>query len=377
LLIFGDKNGNITLFDKGILNDDLADQNDTKTNDIGEKNHGKCYKVFRGEIRWLSIIYDSSHSKHLGSSQNRLYIVSIGDDSKSQSENDGTSTTTSTTTNSYTIKVFSITDLSRPLLQVFVPPSSSSLSASSVSSDGGEVALGFADGSVLLFLLATPFRDRDHLPSPAAAPTRAAVVLLPSHPCSVSSLHFCELPPLSLSPSPPSMGGAPLEPPRRTRLFATFDTSLRDWGSGSTSTSTLPLLPPPADGLSGSGILIFDTSFQAISAIASGVAPSLKILDDRGAAPQCATLMRNTCELVVARSEAVYNYSVDDIGGALAVSGEKVALCEAGRYTLIASIDDKSNTSTSSSADYRNINFLLMIKLVCCFMMGQREVNNI
>ena len=52
----------------------------------------------------------------------------------------------------------------------------------------------------------------------------------------------------------------------------------------------------------------------------------------RGAAAHCATFMRGQSELVVARNEAVYNYSVEDKGGALAISGDKLCLCSGTFY---------------------------------------------
>jgi hypothetical protein len=101
---------------------------------------------------------------------------------------------------------------------------------------------------------------------------------------------------------------------------------------------------PPDPGINGddpkfAGVLIFDTSVTLGSApgnttdFVSAPRHQVRVLDERGAPVRCASFMRGQSELVVARNEAVYNYSIEDKGGALAIPGDKQCIC-AGMLSL-------------------------------------------
>lgn len=98
---------------------------------------------------------------------------------------------------------------------------------------------------------------------------------------------------------------------------------------------------------------MFDTSVvmnPSGTAFVSSARHPPKVLDERGASVKCSSLMKGTSELVVGRGEAVYNYSVEDRGGALAIFGEKLSVCAVGRYTLVVSVDEKQAPPTATAA---------------------------
>ena len=78
------------------------------------------------------------------------------------------------------------------------------------------------------------------------------------------------------------------------------------------------------------------------------------VLDDRGAAPNCSSLMKKTAELVVGRDEGVFTFSVEDRGGAAGFEGHKQCVTAVGRYILVACVDDKTKRSMVTIYDLRN-----------------------
>ena len=191
--------------------------------------------------------------------------------------------------------------------------------------DGQQIAVGYDNGAVILFsgkyfqeVSSTPIRNS------------AFTTLLTSHAYPVTSLHFCEV---------PSKRNAD----RRIHLFAVMDVPdapvmdlSQDRDNGEQGTV---FTRPPDPGLNGedpkyAGVLIFDTSLITTGGqeLSGPLKHIVRVLDERGAAAHCATFMRGQSELVVARNEAVYNYSVEDKGGALAISGDKLCLCSGTFY---------------------------------------------
>lgn len=209
----------------------------------------------------------------------------------------------------------------------------------SILPDGSQLAVGYSTGAILMYS-GSMLRASD--PAAGLGP-QGPTLLLVSHRYPVSGLHFTEL-----------MPGRDRD--RRLRLFAVFDA---DFGSGLASVdgseTTFHKPPEPSiDGedISQAGTIVFDTSMVMSSVGAYIHIPSqrhrVKVLDDRGAIRGCSSSNRGTNELVIGRQEAVYNYSVEDRGGALAVFGEKVGVCSVGRYTLLASAEERTITAQSA-----------------------------
>ena len=117
--------------------------------------------------------------------------------------------------------------------------------------------------------------------------------------------------------------------------------------------------------LAEAGVLVFDTSvsvtetsngFISVAPLASRQAPN--VLDEhRGGSVHCSSLMRDTYELLVARAEGVFSYSLDDRGGAAGFEGDKQAICTVGRYVLVASAELKAGATSKTGVtiyDLRN-----------------------
>ncbi len=219
--------------------------------------------------------------------------------------------------------------MSRPLQVLNATAGDNVLTSFAVLSDATQIAVGFDSGTVLLF--SGMFLKENTQGRPPAP-----IALLPRHKYQVTGLHFCEL-------------AITKNNERRIRLFAVLDGA-----SDETETSQKPAEPSIlGEDPSNAGMLVFDTSVVMNSA-GTGFAPAArhptKVLDERGAAAKCSSLMKGTSELVVGRGEAVYNYSVEDRGGALAIFGEKLCVCAVGRYTLVVSVDEKPAAAPAPNA---------------------------
>lgn len=202
------------------------------------------------------------------------------------------------------------------------------LTSFAVLSDGYQIAIGYDNGAVILF-------SGRYLQEVSNTPIRNAAytTLQTSHAHPVTSLHFCEIPSKKTSD-------------RLIRLFAVMDTPdipAIDLSQGDADAASSQR--PPDPGINGddpkfAGVLIFDTSVTLGSApgntndFVPGPRHPVRVLDERGAPAHCASFMRGLSELVVARSEAVYNYSIEDRGGALAISGDKQCIC-AGELVVV------------------------------------------
>ncbi|RYG91656.1 hypothetical protein EON65_59335, partial [archaeon] len=154
MLIFGDDIGNIL----------FADQ-DFRVSD-------RRSKIFKGKVKGLTYLLDPLQS-------NRQYIVALGDDFRTGE------------LPLQSIKVYMVSDLSRPLYVINVTSGDSNVTSFAVLGDGNEIAVGYSNGRVLLYLW--PF-FRDSTQSRSAIPP--PIVLLEKHTYPVSALHFCDATPL-------------------------------------------------------------------------------------------------------------------------------------------------------------------------------------
>lgn len=211
--------------------------------------------------------------------------------------------------------MFTTTDMSRPL-QIFSAAAvipGLVLTSFAVLPDGSQIALGFSNGTVTLF-------SGNFLKEFSSGKVASPQILLQNHPCPVSGLHFCQLP--SVKPNE-----------RRIRLFVVFDTAARAVGSDGRPPDPVITGPGAGDNPHDAGILVLDTSVS----VAAGGTMSMHrrpphALDELGGRPGCSSIMKGTRELLIARGEGVFCYSVEDRGGASGFEGEKQGVSAVGRY---------------------------------------------
>lgn len=189
-----------------------------------------------------------------------------------------------------------------------------SVTSFSVLSDGCQIAVGYSSGTIILF---TGNFIRENSSQMRATSQSTQITLLPSHIFPVSALHFCEI----IQSKTQQQNTVD----RRIRLFAVMDTT----SSSSSTNSTIPNSSSSEDP-SRAGVLVFDTSITMYgtnnSSIGIATRKDVKVLDERGASSKASSFMQCTNELVIARADAVYSYSLDDRGGALAVAGDKLCI---------------------------------------------------
>lgn len=216
------------------------------------------------------------------------------------------------------LQIFAASDLVRPIHVLNATIHDSLITSFSVLSDGYQIAVGYNSGAVILF--SGRFL---HEAASSVARNSAHIMLLTSHAYPVSSLYICEVP--SKRPSE-----------RKIRLFAVMETPD---GNGTSEGEAVAAQRVPDPGINGddpkfAGVLVFDTSTAndvvSLTPSKNGI---VRTLDARGAPTKCATLMKGIQELVVARSEALYNYSIEDRGGALAIPGEKLCVCSGNTHS--------------------------------------------
>lgn len=196
-----------------------------------------------------------------------------------------------------------------------------------VLSDGCQIAVGYSTGAVVLFTGNFLKESSSQMRSTSRS---TQITLQSSHRYPVASLFFAEV---------ASKQQQAIQ--RRIRLFAVMDTTTTTTTSTTTVTNhqqqhqQSQSKPEASDDPSISGILLFDTSItmttgssnQHFSISMNASRHAVKVLDDRGASPNSSSFSRDTNELIVVRADAVYSYSFEDRGGALAISGEKLCSC--------------------------------------------------
>lgn len=283
---------------------------------VAERKH----KIFNSEVLGLSYVLDTAN-------QNRQYIVALGDDARpSYDATAAYNASPVASTPVYVIKVFSITDFQHPIQIINATINDATVTSFAVHSEGLEVAVGYSSGKVLVF---TNVVSRD-----SQARAQTPTVLLSSHFSPVSNLFFCE-------------SNSKSAEVRRIKLFVVMDTPHND-----THGDLQPMNDLDQDDIENAGIMVFDVSLNQLATKGVYVISpkqSPKALDDKGASKLHACFFKATSELVVARHEALYTYTVEDKGGAIAIFGEKLCLHCVGRYTLIISLDEK-NTPANSNA---------------------------
>eukprot|EP00595_Chromulina_sp_UTEXLB2642_P001936 CAMPEP_0196767992 /NCGR_PEP_ID=MMETSP1095-20130614/42212_1 /TAXON_ID=96789 ORGANISM="Chromulina nebulosa, Strain UTEXLB2642" /NCGR_SAMPLE_ID=MMETSP1095 /ASSEMBLY_ACC=CAM_ASM_000446 /LENGTH=305 /DNA_ID=CAMNT_0042136947 /DNA_START=249 /DNA_END=1167 /DNA_ORIENTATION=- len=239
------------------------------------------------------------------------------------------------------IKILWASDMTRPINSFYGGysgiPSSAKVTAFVVSPDGTQIAVGFSNGAVILFN-GTFLKDigSNKAPSPQ--------ILLTEHTAPVSAIYFCDLRfnKVNNITSPSATSNNEIQ----MRLFVVFDTSIPSTPS-TTISSDIEL----------GGIMTYDVSIIVTSTgsvIPSNHRKPVNILDDRGAAKLCSTYVKDTRELVVAREEGVFSYSVEDRGGAAGFEGIKQCVCAVGRYILVGSLDEKTYRNNIAIYDLKN-----------------------
>jgi hypothetical protein len=225
--------------------------------------------------------------------------------------------------------------MTRPLLSLNATFSNeAALTSFAVLQDGTQIAVGFSTGTLLLF---SGYFLKDNVQTRPPPP----VALMLNHKFPISGLNFCEIPTNKLND-------------RKIRLFTVLDSNiLKNIDNNNQNLKNLNNESNFVDSgdPTSAGILVFDTSVTLNASgnfVPSNSRQQVKILDERGVVSKCSSFMKCTSELVVGRSEAVYNYSVDDIGGALAIFGEKLCVSAVGRYTLVASVEEKNNVASTA-----------------------------
>lgn len=298
LLIFGDELGNIIFADRDLK--------------VSERKH----KIFNGEVLGLAYVLDTAN-------QNRQYIVALGDDARPTYDATAAyNASPVSATPVYIIKVFSITDFQHPVQVINATVNDGLVTSFAVHSEGLEVAVGYSNGKVLVF---TNVVSRDSQ-GRAQTPT----VLLTNHFAGVSNLFFCE-------------SNSKSSEMKRIKLFVVMDT--RD----SQVDTAGQMNDLDQDDIEHAGIIVFDVSLSLLpnkSTYVISPRQSPKALDDKGASKFNACFFKATSELVVARNEALYTYTVEDKGGATAMFGDKMCLHCVGRYTLIVSMEEKNTAVT-------------------------------
>ena len=316
MLLLGDATGNIYLADQSFQID-------------------RKFNAFRGAVKGVAYLWDAANVALGRNGRQFQYILAVGDDARpaNNDENNPFAETIAKPAAYYVLKVFTTSETSRPLqsfpISTMISPSAI-MTSMAVLHDGSQIAIGFSTGTILFF--SGNFCKEGNL-----GRQQHPQVLLQSHSSPVSGLHFCEL--ISSKPSD-----------RRIHLYAVLDTV------GNEDTSRPSSIPGADDPSQVGGIIVYDTS--VVITAAGTVVPAQRkaphILDERGAAPGCSSLMKDTCELVIGRLEGVFSYSVDDRGGAAAFEGEKQCISAVGRHILVGGVDEKTRRSNITVYDLRN-----------------------
>lgn len=330
MLIFGDEYGNIVISDRDFHSTD------------------RRYKLFNGSVIGLSYLFDKTNN-------NRQFIIALGDDARPVETLDGT---VANPTPIYVVKVFNTSDMNRPLYKLNATITDAYVTAFAVHHDGTEIAVGYSNGRVLLytgFFLTENSQQR---------PNTTPQVILPTHFAPVSAAYFCEI-------------GSGYGEDRKIKLFVVFETK-ETVGEEENKQPAIDTLIEQED-IQHAGIIVFDTSISVNTGKGTVIyAPreDPKALDAKGATSLCASFMKNTSELVIARDEAIYTYTIEDRGGALAIFGDKQSIVTVGRYTLVVSVDDKVtpindlNPTTTAQSNKSNKSIVTIYDLKNKFVCG-------
>lgn len=376
-LLFGDATGHIYIADRNLQ--------------LGEHKH----KVFRGEVKGLRYLFDPQNHK-------KQFVVSVGDDSRPRTTADGT--VIPNITASYVVKIFSVNDMSRPMNAFLAAPgidTHSVLTAFAVTADATQIALGFSNRMILLFngnFLKEGAMLRQ-VPPEIILPPRGALI-------PVTGLHFCEITSrgegargagtVAEAKGTTEEDGGTNIITRRTHLYAVIDidaavaaaadaNSAPDYFAEDKNDDNIRLLYPGVFGnprnmggvnkdgsplsagevldLAEGGVFAFDTSINVKTNASTGTVVvtsraserrSVNVLDSRGGALYCSSLMPATAELLVGRAEGVFTYSIDDRGAAAGFEGDKQCICTVGNYVLVATGDLKSRRTNIAVYDLRH-----------------------
>lgn len=294
LLIFGDNNGRLTIADRNCV---VSSQ----------------HTVFKGKVFGVEYIVDKGN-------QARQFIITIGEEQVARTDRLESKHAEGSTSLQLVVKVFNVHQMKRQIqaFQVPIVAADATLTAFEVLEDGTQIALGFNTGLVLLF-------KGDFLREGAMGRSVQPTMLHQSHSHPVSGLQFKY-----------TISGAD----RAVRLFVVFD---KDAGQAPSE----PVLPAS---VATAGILVFDTSVRT-----ENRKPPV-VLDERGAAPHCSALMKETGELWVGRYDGVFAYSSEDRGGAAGFEGPKQCVATIGRYILVAApgVGKAGDRTVVTVYDFRN-----------------------
>lgn len=165
----------------------------------------------------------------------------------------------------------------------------------------------------------------------------------------IASLHFCELRNSVPKSNMPQLS-IPHSSDRRIRLFAVMNTSepltpMKSNGKSRREDSPQTIIRE----IDTAGMIVFDTSLSSNMTAGSRRMPH--ILDDKfgSDSASCATFMKETSELIIARTDGVFSYSVEDRGGAAGIEGYKECICAIGRYVLVCVADGDPHATTTRS----------------------------
>jgi hypothetical protein len=336
MLLFGDEYGNIIISDR-----DFNSSSTSSTASNSTSSDRRTYKIFNGEVIGLSYLFDKMNN-------NKQYIVAIGDDSRPVETLDGTMANPSPV---YVIKMYNTADMLRPLVKLNATISDGYVTSFACLHDGLAIAVGYSNGKILLFtgLFLKDFSASSSTSSSSSSTLRPSppTTILVSHFAPVSALYFCEI-------------GTGYGDERKIKLFAVFKTEEQvfppaipgvESDGNITNDPAMDSLIEQED-IEHAGIIVFDTSLSINNTKGQVLylpREDPKALDGKGSTSLNASFMKNNGELIIARNEAIYTYTIEGRGGALAIFGEKQSILTVGRYTLVVSLEEKSTGSIIST----------------------------
>lgn len=290
------------------------------------------HKLFRGAVKGIAYCYENGNHR-------KQFVVAIGDEYQRAFSDQKANLVGEPGAPQYVIKIYCTADMNRPIQAFHAStncPPGASLTAFTVLPDCTKIAVGFSSGTVLLF--SGLFLSQ----SANSNKQQTSVVLISRDNSPVAGLHFCELPNALTTATAKSSD-------KQVRLFVVMDTEAVPEPD--------PLSPPSASAPPSSavgGVSVFSLP-AVMSAASSAIRIAPLVLDDRGARAGCSAVVPDTCELVVARMEGLFSFSVEDRGGAAGIEGEKDHMGAVGRYILVSGPEDRTQQKAVLTAyDLRN-----------------------